>query len=135
MPVEGRYAVLHPFAAMPEKRWPADKFCELARFLTLWKVEPVILAGAEDDVGAFGSHRVFRGSLSEAKALVSKASLFVGNDSGPAHMAAAFGVRTVVLFGPSKPAIWGPWRTESEIVVGPDGLATRPRFSRGGRHC
>jgi heptosyltransferase III len=126
VPVQGRYAVLHPFAAMPAKQWPADKFCELARFLTLWKVEPVILAGAEDDVSPFAPHRVFRGSLSEAKALVSKASLFVGNDSGPAHMAAAFGVRTVVLFGPSKPAIWGPWRTDSEIVVGADGLAAVP---------
>jgi len=126
LPVQGRYAVLHPFAATPEKRWPAEKFCELARFLSLWKMEPVILAGAEDDVSAFGSHRVFRGTLSEAKALVSRASLFVGNDSGPAHMAAAFGIRTVVLFGPSKPAIWGPWRTESEIVVGPDGLADVP---------
>jgi heptosyltransferase III len=126
LPVQGRYAVLHPFAATPEKRWPADRFCELARFLKLWKVEPVILAGAGDDASDFSAHRVFQGSLSEAKALVSKASLFVGNDSGPAHIAAAFGVRTVVLFGPSKPAIWGPWRTESEIVVGPDGLANVP---------
>jgi heptosyltransferase III len=126
LPLQGRYAVLHPFAATPEKRWPAEKFCELARFLSLWKLQPVILAGAGDDVGPFGSHRIFRGTLAEAKALVSRASLFIGNDSGPAHMAAAFGVRTVVLFGPSKPAIWGPWRTESEIIVAPEGLARVP---------
>jgi ADP-heptose:LPS heptosyltransferase len=126
VPVPGRYAVLHPFAATPDKRWPAEKFCELARYLTLWKIEPVILAGAGDDTAAFAAHRVFRGSLPEAKALISKASLFVGNDSGPAHIAAAFGLPTVVLFGPSKPAIWGPWRTESEVVVGPDGLADVP---------
>jgi ADP-heptose:LPS heptosyltransferase len=37
-------------------------------------------------------------------------------------MAAAFGVPAVVLFGNSNPAIWGPWRTESEILVAPDGL-------------
>ena len=130
LPVQGRYAVLHPFAATPDKRWPAEKFCELARFLSLWKMEPVILAGAEDDVSAFGSHRIFRGTLSEAKALVSKASLFVGNDSGPAHMAAGFGVRTVVLFGPSKPAIWGPWRTDEDCRrAGRAGR--RARFSRG----
>jgi ADP-heptose:LPS heptosyltransferase len=63
-----------------------------------------------------------QGSLHAAKALLSKAAVFVGNDSGPAHVAAAFGVRSVVLFGPSNHAIWGPWQTESEIVVAPDGL-------------
>ena len=67
------------------------------------------------------------------KTLISKATLFVGNDSGPAHMAAAFGVPSVVLFGPSKPAIWGPWRTESEIIVAPDGLEARPGFPRDRR--
>jgi ADP-heptose:LPS heptosyltransferase len=60
--------------------------------------------------------------LSEAKAALSAASVFIGNDSGPAHIAAAFGVPSVVLFSTSNPAIWGPWRTESEIVVAPDGL-------------
>ncbi len=52
--------------------------------------------------------------------------MFIGNDSGPAHMAAAFGVPTVVLFGNSNPAIWGPWRTESEVVVAPDGWSNVP---------
>jgi len=51
------------------------------------------------------------------------ASLFVGNDSGPAHMAAALGVPSVVIFGASDPAIWGPWRTVSEVVVAPSGAA------------
>ena len=70
----------------------------------------------------FKAHQTVRGSLSAAKALLSKAKVFVGNDSGPAHMAAAFGLPSVVLFGPSNHAIWGPWQTESEIVVAPDGL-------------
>jgi heptosyltransferase-3 len=52
--------------------------------------------------------------------------LFVGNDSGPAHMAAAFGLPVVVLFGPSSPAIWGPWKTESEVVFATDGLGRLP---------
>ena len=60
--------------------------------------------------------------LGEAKALLSKACVFIGNDSGPAHMAAAFRIPSVVLFGSSNPAIWGPWCTEAEIVVAPDGL-------------
>jgi heptosyltransferase III len=121
-PLAGRYAVLHPFASEPLKVWPAERFCEVARYLKLWNIEPVFLAGPDDDTSAFRAHTVFRGNLDEAKRVVSKASVFVGNDSGPAHMAAAFGVPAVVLFGNSNPVIWGPWRTESEVLVAPDGL-------------
>jgi heptosyltransferase III len=121
-PLQGRYAVLHAFASSPDKCWPADRFCELARYLNLWNITPVFLAGPADDVTPFSQFRVFREQLEGAKALLSRAALFVGNDSGPAHISAAFGVRSVVLFGPSKPAIWGPWRTESEIIVAPEGL-------------
>lgn len=125
-PVAGQYAVLHPFASAPDKVWPAERFCEVARYLQLWNIEPVFVAAEQDDVSPFQSHRVFKGSLSDVKALMAGASLFIGNDSGPAHIAAAFGLPTVVLFGPSKPAIWGPWRTESEIVTAPDGLERLP---------
>jgi heptosyltransferase III len=121
-PLSGRYAVLHPFASEPLKTWPAERFCEVARYLRLWNIEPVFLAGPDDDTAAFRAHTVFQGNLEEAKRVVSKATVFIGNDSGPAHMAAAFGVPAVVLFGNSNPAIWGPWRTESEILVAPDGL-------------
>jgi heptosyltransferase III len=54
------------------------------------------------------------------KTVLSRAALFVGNDSGPAHMAAAFGIPSVVLFGPSDPVVWAPWRAPAEqIVAGP----------------
>jgi heptosyltransferase-3 len=125
-PVSGHYAILHPFASAPEKIWPAHHFCEVARYLQLWNIEPIFLAARHDDTAPFEMHRVFKGSLDEVKALVAGASLFIGNDSGPAHIAAAFGLPTVVLFGPSKPAIWGPWRTESEIITAPDGLERLP---------
>ncbi len=121
-PIAGRYAVLHPFASSPEKQWPAERFCEVARYLKLWNIRPMFLAGPGDDTAAFGAHDVFRGGLREAKSVVSGACLFIGNDSGPAHVAAAFGVPAVVLFSSSNPAIWGPWRTESQIVVAPEGL-------------
>jgi ADP-heptose:LPS heptosyltransferase len=122
-PVSGRYAILHPYASAPDKCWAAERFCEVARYLALWNFTPVFLASAQDDITAFQSHRVFRDSLREAKSVLSKASLFVGNDSGPAHMAAAFGVPSVVLFSTSNAAIWGPWRTESEVVTAPDGMS------------
>lgn len=125
-PIAGRYAILHPFASSIEKTWPAQRFCELARYLQLSRLEPVFLSGENDDTSAFAAHRVFRGTLAEAKAALSGAALFVGNDSGPAHLAAAFGIPSVVIFGPSKPAIWGPWKTESEIVIAPEGIEQIP---------
>jgi ADP-heptose:LPS heptosyltransferase len=90
--------------------------------LDLWRITPLFLAGSADDTAAFRAHQIVQGELSDAKSLLSKASVFIGNDSGPAHMAAAFGVPSVVLFGNSNPAVWSPWRTDYEIVVGPDGL-------------
>jgi ADP-heptose:LPS heptosyltransferase len=121
-----RYAVIHAFAAAPEKCWPIHRFAELARYLALWNIKPVFLAGPDDAVSALAGQAVFCGPLDQAKAVLSRALLFIGNDSGPAHMAAAFNVPSVVLFGPSNPAIWGPWRTESEIVVAPEGLGNVP---------
>lgn len=122
--IPGRYAVLHPFASAPEKQWPAARFCEVARYLELWHIRPVFLAGPADDPAPFRAHHVFQGTLAQMKALLSKASVFLANDSGPAHVAAAFSIPSVVLFSTSNPAIWGPWRTEAEVLVAPDGLET-----------
>ncbi len=122
-PIEGKYAVLHPFASAPDKQWPPQRFCELARYLQLWNITPVFLCGPGDDPSAFAPHAVFQGTLEEAKRVLSKAAVFIGNDSGPAHIAAAFSVPSVVLFSASNPAVWAPWRTESEIVVAADGLS------------
>ncbi|HEX4232078.1 MAG TPA: glycosyltransferase family 9 protein [Bryobacteraceae bacterium] len=122
-PRSGRYAVLHPFASAPNKRWAPERFCEVARYLQLWNIEPVFLAGPDDDALPFSAHAVLRGTLTDVKAMLSKAALFIGNDSGPAHMAAAFAVSSVVLFGGSNPIIWGPWRTASEVIVAPNGLS------------
>lgn len=121
-PVKGRYAVIHPFASAPGKQWHPERFSEVARYLTLWNITPVFLADQGHDVSPFTAHQLFRGKLSEVKALLSKAAVFLGNDSGPAHIAAAFGVPSVVLFGASNPAIWGPWRTESQVIAAPEGL-------------
>jgi ADP-heptose:LPS heptosyltransferase len=121
-PLKGRYAVLHPFASTPEKQWPAERFCEIARYLKLWNIDPVILAGPRDDASFFRAHQVFQGKLCDAKALISKAAAFIGNDSGPAHIGAAFGVPSLVLFSKSNPAIWGPWRTECQVIVAPEGF-------------
>jgi ADP-heptose:LPS heptosyltransferase len=60
--------------------------------------------------------------FAQVKSLLSGAQLFVGNDSGPAHIAAAFGVPVVVLFGSSDPVTWAPWRTESQVLTAAGGI-------------
>ncbi|MGB9458697.1 MAG: glycosyltransferase family 9 protein [Bryobacteraceae bacterium] len=114
------YAVLHPVATAPEKTWPADRFLEVARHLEESGLEAVFIGAAGDHLRPFSRYRVVEGApLGQLKTLLAGASLFVGNDSGPAHMAAAFGLPSVVIFGPSDPAIWGPWRARSEVVTAP----------------
>jgi ADP-heptose:LPS heptosyltransferase len=117
-------AIIHPVAAAPEKTWRAEGFLAIAEHLYQTGMEPVFIGGAADDLSAFANYRVLRGvPLAEVKSLTASSALFVGNDSGPAHIAAAFGVPLVVIFGNSNPAIWGPWRTPSEVVTAPGGIA------------
>ncbi|MBV9613293.1 MAG: glycosyltransferase family 9 protein [Acidobacteriaceae bacterium] len=128
-PLNGPYAVLHPFASTPEKQWPPERFCELARYLTLCDIIPVFLCGPADDASPFAGHRVFQSTLAEVKALISGAAVFIGNDSGPAHIAAAFRIPSIVIFSTSNPAIWAPWKTEGESVMAIDGM-NQVRVSR-----
>jgi ADP-heptose:LPS heptosyltransferase len=119
-PAPNRPAVIHPVAATAEKTWRPEGFLAVAAHLRDSGLEPVFIGGADDDLSPFRAYRTLSGaSLNEIKSLLSGASLFVGNDSGPAHMAAAFGVPVVVIFGASDPAIWGPWRTACQIVAAP----------------
>jgi len=121
----GSYVAIHPFASAPDKTWPAERFIEVARHLRETSgLEPVFLAGPADDPAPFSGFRVWRNApLADVKSLMSGASLFIGNDSGPAHVAAAFAVPSVVLFGPSDPVTWAPWRTEARVIASPDDIA------------
>jgi ADP-heptose:LPS heptosyltransferase len=118
------YAVLHPMASAPDKTWAAANFLAVAaRLQEQLGLEPVFIAGPSEDATAFARYTTVAGaSLDEVKSLLAGASLFIGNDSGPAHMAAAFGLPMVVLFGSSNPDIWRPWRTESVVLTSPRGI-------------
>ena len=121
--VNSPLAVIHAVAATPDKTWPAANFLAVADFLRASGVEPVFIGAPDDDLSPFRAYRTISGApLEEIKRLLSTASLFVGNDSGPAHMAAAFGLPVVVIFGTSDAAIWGPWRTAGEAVTAPGGI-------------
>lgn len=116
------YAILHPFASSADKAWPGDRFAATARAIRdSGELEPVILCGPGDDAAAFAGFELLRNApLATVKSAIRSASLFIGNDSGPAHMAAAFGIPSVVLFGPSDPLIWAPWKpVAAEALVRP----------------
>lgn len=118
------YAVIHPLASAAAKAWPAERFLALARWLRDQRgLECAFVGGPGEDLSLFSEFDQMAGAaLREVKWLMSGASLFVGNDSGPAHMAAAFGVPVVALYGSSDPVVWAPWRTRHQVVAAPDGL-------------
>jgi heptosyltransferase-2 len=108
------FAVIHPFAAAVRKRWPLERFRELAREIER-RVPVCWCAGPEDEFPC----AVRIADLYELARWLAKARVFIGNDSGISHLAAAAGTPVVALFGPTDPAIWGPRGPEVRIVARP----------------
>ncbi|MGE5486354.1 MAG: glycosyltransferase family 9 protein [bacterium] len=127
---ERPYAVVHPAAAAAYKTWPAERFLAAARHIAaVHRLEPVFIGGAADDLTPFREFRSVVGApIGEVKNLLAGASLFIGNDSGPAHMAAAFGVPVVVLFGRLEHSVtWAPWRARAaRTLASGNGIAAIP---------
>jgi heptosyltransferase-3 len=95
------FAVIHPFASNPRKRWPMAKFQEVAGRLNM----PVRwCAGPEEEL----ADAVRIDDLYELACWIARARVYIGNDSGISHLAAAVGTPTIVLFGPTDPAVWAP---------------------------
>jgi ADP-heptose:LPS heptosyltransferase len=118
------YAALHPFASEAGKTWPRENFLAVAKHLNEdLGIEPLFIAGANEDLSPFGEYTCFQGApLEEVKSLLAGAALFIGNDSGPAHIAAAFGRPVIMLWGSSDLDNWRPWRTENVVLASPDGI-------------
>ncbi len=126
-PAANPYAVIHAKAAAAYKTWRPEGFLAVAEHLErALSLEPVFIGGGDDDLAPFSRYRVVRGApLGEVKSLLAGASMFVGNDSGPAHIAAAFRIPVVVLFGrPEHQVIWAPWQAvAARTLVSPDGIS------------
>jgi ADP-heptose:LPS heptosyltransferase len=114
----GPYAVLHPGASSPVKRWPADRWAVVADRLAERGTAVVLAAGPgeEGELDAIVSragrahHRLARAlSLGELGALLAGASLALGADSAPMHLATAVGVPTLRNIGPGDETLFGPW--------------------------
>ncbi|NLO12235.1 MAG: glycosyltransferase family 9 protein [Candidatus Cloacimonetes bacterium] len=122
------YAVFHAGARFEGRRWPEDRFAAVADWLLeSGRVKKVYLIGDKDDIRINRRIRSFakskeivdkagKLSLQESYLLIAKARLFVGNDSGPMHIAALAGVPTLGLMGPSYPQISGPLGKQSRAA-------------------
>lgn len=104
-------SLIHPGSGSPRKNWPVERFIELSRRLgasghqVAW-----ILGPAEADLPADvpSSRMIVRPSLEALAATLARSTLFIGNDSGVSHLAAAVGAFTLTLFGPTNAAVWRP---------------------------
>ncbi len=123
---------VHPFSSNPQKRWPAERYRELIRRLALWGgVRIVVVGGAEERELASAVlppetpavNLVGRLTLRQLAALLQRARVLISNDSGPMHLAAAVGTRTIALFGFTHPATgprrWGPWGSGHAVIARP----------------
>jgi ADP-heptose:LPS heptosyltransferase len=107
----GDFAVIHPFSGGPRKNWSLERYRELAQRLEM----PVCwCAGPEEQL----DQAVRIDNLHELASWLSTARLYIGNDSGITHLAAAVGVPVVAIFGPTDPAVWAPRGERVRVVSG-----------------
>ena len=123
-----RFALLVPGAAptRPQKRWPADRFAALALWLVEQGLPPVIVGGPpERDAARIitatcpeAMDLVERTTIADIAALARRATVAVGNDTGPMHVAAAAGCQCVVLYSSdSDPALTRPMGPDPDAVT------------------
>jgi heptosyltransferase I len=134
-----RFALLNPGAGWGAKQWPADRYAEVARELAADGLNSLVNFGpgeeqlarsVEKDSG--GAAKVIACSLTQLIALTRRATLFIGGDTGPMHLAAALYVPVVALFGPTDPARNGPFGTRSVVLRSPSSSTSHAR--RPSRH-
>jgi len=135
--VPGKLILLNPNASdmLPLRKWPTERFLELGKRLLVQDDLGIIITGAPSEqdscqqiANEFGSGRVVsvagETTLRELIVLYGKSDVLVTNDSGPGHFATLANVKTLVLFGPETPQLFGPLGDNSEIIW--KGLACSP---------
>jgi lipopolysaccharide heptosyltransferase I len=109
-------AILNPGAGWGAKQWPAERYSQLAKALADRGLQAVVNYGpgeealaAEVASASGGAAQPLSTTISEFIAVARRARLFIGGDTGPMHLAALLGVKTLALFGPTDPARNGPY--------------------------
>ncbi len=136
-----RLAGIHPGAAWATKRWLPERYAELCRRLKADGFTPVLIGGPGDaalgrEIAAASgaADMIGKTELADLKALMGRLSLFVTNDSGPMHLAAASGVPVVAIFGATTRELgFFPYGAGHRVVEAD--LACRPCGLHGAKDC
>jgi len=118
------FVLIHPAAAFATKQWPAVRFAELIRRISARQSGVVVTAGPGEEGLLEQIRSMVPGSgmilppmpISEFSALASLCNLYVGNDTGATHIAAALRKPIVAVFGSSDSAVWHPWGVRYELI-------------------
>lgn len=122
---EMRLVALHPFASIPQRAWHLENFAALAKLFRGQGMVPLVLGAPGDRIdfervremfGAETVDLVGKCTIRVTMALLKGCSLFIGNDSGIMHLAAAAGIPLVALFGPQSPVKFGPWSDKARVL-------------------
>jgi len=126
-------AIIHPGASQTKRLWPADRFAGIIEYLKKNSYSPTLLS-SPNDIAIIESIRnkcavpvdVLSVSLSDIPAYLSCCEIFIGLDSGMAHIAAAVRKKVIVLFGPQDPAITAPRGRSLIQIIRKGDFACRP---------
>ena len=121
----GRYAILNPGAAWPNKRWPPARLAAIAKELraryalasvVAWGPGEQSLAQQVVDQSSGAATLSPQTTVADLVALARGASIYLSGDTGPAHIAAAVGTPIVGIYGPTRPSRNGPWSKDDVTV-------------------
>ena len=109
---------IHPGSPIELKRWLPERFAELADWLIAQKGAQILFVGVKDEIQIITDIQArMRGesiniagetTLTQLASILHRCNVFIGNDSGPMHLAAAVGIHTIGLYGPGDPTRFGP---------------------------
>lgn len=123
--IEGRFVVIHPGARSTLRRWPAERFAQLAEWLHGEQKLAVVYTGSRDEIELLQSIQVlmkcdsfmFMGELEILPALIDACSVYVGNESGPLQIADALKKPVLGIFGPGVKDVFYPFQSPNSRVL------------------
>jgi len=129
-----KFVMLNPGAGWGAKQWPAERYGYVAKQLAEDGFKTLINSGPGEknlaqavEATSGGTAEEIACSLTQLIAITRRASLFIGGDTGPMHLAAALRIPVVGIFGPTDPARNGPFGTQSIVLRNPASPTTHSR--------